>query len=115
MSPCAPAPPATPRKMAGTESMTLPKRVFMAAKPLSMTCLSKSRRRVDPQHPGFRAAGILPAVRNRAFKIQTVAGFQPVMLALIQPDFQISAKDMQKLLPLMRVRFAAAPAGLHAK
>src|SRR5579859_367394 len=76
---------------------------------------SKCRRRVDPQHPGFLAPRILPAVRNRAFKIKTVAGLQPVMLALIQPDFKVAPKNMQEFLALVRVGLAAAAAGLYAE
>src|SRR5215472_3726196 len=115
VEPCAFPVPETQRRTARTGSVTPLKRVFIAAKSLSVTSFLKCGRRVDPQDPGFRAPRISPPMRNRAFKIQTVAAFKPVMLAWIQPDFKISAKHMQEFLPLVRVGFAAAPAGLHAK
>src|SRR5919109_2588611 len=114
MRPCERAMLATPRKIA-SQTVALLKRTFIAMKSLSVTCSSKRGRRVDPQHPGFSAPRILPAMRNRAFKIKTVAGFQPIMFAFIQPDFKISPQHMQKFLSLVRVGFATASAGFHTK
>src|SRR5215467_231087 len=37
------------------------------------------------------------------------------MLVLVQPDFKISAKHMQKFFPLVRVGLAASTPGLHAE
>src|SRR5215831_18181543 len=113
--PCAFAVLAMPRRIAKTGSTVMLKRFFISVRSLFVTCLSKCGWRVDPQHPGFRAPRIPPAMRNRAFKIKAVAGFQTVMLALVQPDFKISAKHVQKFLSLVRVRFAAASAGFHTK
>src|SRR5690242_18016901 len=115
MSPCAFAAPVTKRKIARIESINLPRGLFIAVKSLSVMYLSKSRRRVDPQHPSFLAPRIPPAVRNRAFKIKAVAGLQPVMLAPIKPNFKIAPKDMQEFLAFVRIGLAAAPAGLHPK
>src|SRR5215472_4716848 len=90
--------PAMPRKIARKEKLTLLERSFITVKSLSLAGLSKRRRGIDPQHPGFLASRILPPVGNRALKIKTIAGFQPVMLPLVQPDFKISPKHMEKFL-----------------
>src|SRR5690242_6142712 len=113
--PCALAVPATPKSNARTESVSLQRCLFIVAKSLSATCHSKCWRRVDPQDPGLLAPRILPAVRNRAFKIKTVARSQPIMLTLIQPDLKVPAKHVQEFLAFMRIGLAAAAAGLHAK
>src|SRR5579885_1752051 len=73
------------------------------------------RRRVDPKHPRLPPAGIPPAVRRRAFEIQAVAAFQPVMLRFVQPDFEFAAQHVQKLLAFVRIGFSAAAPRLHAK
>src|SRR5689334_3668513 len=49
---------------------------------------SERRRRIHPQQPGFGTPGIPPTMRSRAFKIETVSGFEPVMLIAAQPDFK---------------------------
>ena len=85
--------------------------IFMKMESLILKC----RRCIDPQHPGFFPAGILPSVRNRAFKIETVARLEPEVLAAVQPDFKVPAKNMEKFLTFMRIRFAAAAAGFDAE
>src|SRR5882762_4214916 len=75
----------------------------------------KGGRRVDPQNPSFRAAGIFPAVRRGAFKIQAVARFQEIVAVVVQPEFELAAQDMQEFLALVGVGFAAAAAGFHAE
>src|SRR6266850_2154674 len=54
-------------------------------------------------------------MRSRAFEIETVAGFQAIVLLAVQPDFKLTAKDMQKFFALVRIGFAAAAAGLDAE
>src|SRR6267142_524837 len=54
-------------------------------------------------------------MRRRTFEVETVARFQMVVLLAVQPDFKISAKDVQKFLALVRVRLAAAAAGFDAE
>jgi len=49
-------------------------------------------------------------MRSRAFEIETVAGFQAVVLLAVQPDFKFAAKDVQKFFALVRIGFAAATA-----
>src|SRR5205085_209701 len=73
------------------------------------------RRRIDPQQPAFEAPGISPAVRRGAFKIQAVAGLEAIVHCFVQPNLKLASQDMKKLLALVRVRLAAAPAGFHAE
>src|SRR5213075_1206313 len=80
-----------------------------------MPSLSKCRRRIDPQHPRFFAAGILPTVRRRAFEIKAVAGLQPVIFALVEPDLKFSPKQMEKFLPFVGVGFTAPATRLHSE
>src|SRR6266849_2836713 len=54
-------------------------------------------------------------MRSRAFEIKTVAGFQVVVLLAVQPDFKITAKDVQEFFALVRIGFAAAAAGFDAE
>src|SRR6266404_3268081 len=75
----------------------------------------KGGRRVDPQNPSFRAAGIFPAVRRGAFKIQAIARFQEIVAVVVQPEFELAAQDMQEFLAFVGVGFAAAAAGFHAE
>jgi hypothetical protein len=37
------------------------------------------------------------------------------MFFAVQPNFKFTAKNMQELLPFVRIRFAAAATGLNAK
>src|SRR5690242_10050049 len=115
MRPCARAMPAIMRKNAKSRSVKRLERILITESFLSRRLPSKCWRRVDPQHPGFLAPRILPAVRNRAFKIKTIAGFQPVMLAWIQPNFKIAAEHMQKFFSLVRIGFTASAARFHPK
>src|SRR6267142_6964727 len=75
----------------------------------------KGGRRVDPQQPRFSFAGVAPAMRGGALEVQTVAGLETVVFVSVEPDFEFTAKDVQKLLALVRVRFSAAAAGLDAE
>src|SRR5690349_14072292 len=50
-----------------------------------------------------------------AFKIKAVARLQPIVLAFVQPDFKVTAKNMKELLSLVRVGLPAAAAGFDAK
>ena len=54
-------------------------------------------------------------MRSRAFEIETVAGFQAVVLLAVQPDFKFAAKDVQKFFALVRIGFAAAAARFDAE
>src|SRR6266481_8637961 len=54
-------------------------------------------------------------MRSRAFEIETVAGFQAVVLLAVQPDFKFTTKDVQKFFALVRIGFAAATAGFDAE
>src|SRR5208283_1444910 len=76
---------------------------------------SESRRRIYPDYPGFGAPRVLPTVGRGTLKIEAVAGFENVMFLLVQPDFEFTAQDVEKLLALMSVGFAAAPAGFDAE
>src|SRR5579864_5638352 len=67
----------------------------------------KSWRSVNPQHPGFGAAWVEPAMRGGALKIKTVAGFKPV-LGFRHRNMQFPLQDVQKLLALVGVGFTAA-------
>ena len=51
----------------------------------------KCRGRIDPQHPSFGPAGIFPAMRRGTFKIEAVAGIEAIVLAVLQPNFEIAA------------------------
>src|SRR6516164_7316359 len=115
MSPCAPALPVIPEQRTISCNVSGMEREFIAMLSFLMPSASKCGRCVDPQHPRFFASGIPPAMRRGAFKIQTVAGLQPVMFSFVKPDFKISAKHVQKFLPFVRVGFAAAAAGLDAE
>src|SRR5579859_2066673 len=75
----------------------------------------KRRWSIDPQQPRLRTPGIAPAVRRRTFKVQAVAGLQMIVLTVAEPDFKRAAQHVQEFLAFVRVRFAAAPAGFHAK
>ena len=54
-------------------------------------------------------------MRRRAFEVETVARFQTVVLLAVQPDFKISAKDVQEFFALVRIGFAAPAAGFDAE
>src|SRR5512146_2784277 len=58
------------------------------------------RRRIHPQHPGFGLAGIGPGVRRCAFKIETVAGFEQILLA-VERDLELAAQHIKKFLALV--------------
>ena len=70
--------------------------------------LLERRRRIHPQHPGFRSPRVQPAMRRRALKIKTVSG--PAAGTLLPPReiAQFSAQHVEKLLAFMGVGFAAA-------
>src|SRR5512135_1067735 len=55
------------------------------------------RRRIYPKHPGFRLAGIGPAVRGRAFEIEAVPGLEQVVFA-IEGDSEFAAQHEKELL-----------------
>ena len=55
---------------------------------------SERGRSVDPQNPDFRTPRVLPAVRRGAFEIKAVAGFQAIVAAIMQPDFEFAAQDV---------------------
>src|SRR5215467_2982957 len=115
MRPCASATPAIPRKSTIRGSARQKRRARTDSQSLFIEFLSKRRRRIDPQHPGFFAAGVFPAMRNGAFKIKAVAWLQPIVLGFIQPDFKVTSKNMKELLSFVRVGLPAAAAGLDAK
>src|SRR5258708_23683458 len=73
----------------------------------------KGGRRVDPQNPGFGAAGIFPAMRRGALKIQAVARFQEIVAVVLQPQVEIAAPDMQEFLAFVGGGVSAAGAGVH--
>src|SRR5690348_7370094 len=77
--------------------------------------LSERRRRIHPQQPGFGTPGIPPTMRSRAFKIETVSGFEPVMLISAQPNFKFAAENVQEFLAFVGIGFAAAAAGFDSK
>src|SRR5271157_2831432 len=76
---------------------------------------SESRRGIHPQKPGFGTPRVLPTMRRGALEIEAVAGFQDVVLLIVQPDLEFTAQNVEKLLPLMSVRFAAAPSRFDAE
>src|SRR5215469_6882344 len=113
--PCARAIPAVATHTSEICNRNLEARAFIEMASFFMPLASKCRRRIDPQHPGFLAPGILPTMRRRAFKIQAVTGLQPVVFAFVQPDFKITAKHVQKFLTFVRVGLPATTAGLDAE
>src|SRR5579864_64172 len=75
----------------------------------------KRWRRIHPQKRGLGTSGIPPAVRRRAFEIEAIAGLEAVVLLTIQPNLKFTAKNVQELFALVRVRLATASAGFDAK
>src|SRR5712692_10018397 len=110
MGPCAAVKWAMPTKDARNTSASRTERVFIGVKSPASEC----RRRVNPQQRSLRAARILPAMGNRAFKIEAVPHLQPIMFAIVQPDFKFPAKNVEELLPFVGVGFAAPAAGFNA-
>src|SRR5215472_3110150 len=102
---------AATRKSARTRSAGRMEQAFITGKSFR----SESRRRVDPQDPRLLAAGVLPAMGRGAFKVEAVAWLQAIMLAVIQPNFEISAKHVEEFLAIMRVGFAAAAARFNTE
>ena len=54
-------------------------------------------------------------MRRGTFEIEAVTGFELEVPLILQPDFEVAAKDMEELLAFMGVRFAAATAGFDAE
>src|SRR5215831_8373509 len=113
--PCALAIPAVPAHARKNSKRYRREWAFIAMASFFVQLPSKCRRCIDPQHPRFLAPGILPTMRGRAFKIQAVAGLQPVVFAFVQPDFKITAKHVEKFLPFVRVGLPATATGLDAE
>src|SRR5258708_38533020 len=86
-------------------------RVFIG----TLSSASKCWRRINPQQPSLRPAGILPAVRSRTIEIEAVATFKNIMFLRVEPNLKIPAHDMQEFLAFMRVGFTAAPSGFDAE
>src|SRR5215471_2739227 len=102
---------AATKKSARTRNARRTERAFITVKSFRL----ESWRCVDPQDPRLLAAGVLPAMGRGAFKVEAVAWLQAIMLAVIQPNFEISAKHVEEFLAIMRVGFAAATARFNAK
>ena len=44
------------------------------------------------------------------FKIETVSWFEEIVLAVMQPNFELAAHDVEKLFAFVGIRFATAAA-----
>src|SRR3984893_123569 len=93
----------------------VPSRAKQTPQPSFTNRTLECRRRVDPQQARFGPARISPAMRHGTLEIQAVAGLQPVVFLVAQPDFEFSTQDMQELFALVGVRLAAPAFGLHTE
>src|ERR1700730_123455 len=72
----------------------VPSRAKQTPQPSFTNRTLECRRRVDPQQARFGPARISPAMRHGTLEIQAVAGLQPVVFLVAQPDFEFSTQDM---------------------
>ena len=54
-------------------------------------------------------------MRRGAFKVQAIPGLQAVVPPIVQPDFKLTAQDMQKFFAFVSVGLATASTGLDAE
>ena len=67
---------------------------------------------IDPQHRGRRVTVVAPAVQLGAQEGERITRLQAVVLALIDPEGQLSCQDIDEFFPRMGVRFFTPTAGL---
>ncbi len=67
---------------------------------------------IDPQHCGRRVTVVAPAVQLGAQEGERITRVQAVVLALVDPEGQLSRKDIDEFFPRMGVRFFTPSAGL---
>src|ERR1700709_2652479 len=72
---------------------------------------SKTRRRIDPQHPGDAAAVIDVSVRTFGTKIEAVA-LTELIATVIDGEFDDAVEDVAEFLALVLQGAAATAAGL---
>src|SRR5580658_583645 len=101
--------------MIGAGTASKPLRAAPSVSPPHISLKSERGRSINPQNPGFRPSRIFPPVRRGTLEIQAVAGFQPIMSLIVQPDLKFTTQDVKKFLAFVRVGFTTAASGFHSE